>query len=84
MLKRTILFIMIITAIINISGNKAYALTSVAPDTNNISVAENAENKEVSDIINKVSFRDKFKKTPETQINTFFKKFAKYSQKNVG
>ena len=73
-----------IAAMINISGNKAYSLASVPLNTDDVSVVstENNGNFEETDIIKKVSFRDKLKKSPETQINNFFKKFAKYSQKN--
>lgn len=84
MLKKTITLLIIITAIINLSGNKAYSLASVPLDTDEVKVSstENTVNSAEADIIKRVSFRDKLKKTPETQINTFFKKFAKYSQKN--
>ena len=84
MLKRTIIFLIMMTALISITTDKAYSVTAVPQSTNdvNLPAIETVDNPEITDVINKVSFRDKFKKSPETQINNFFKKFAKYSQKN--
>lgn len=84
MLKRTTIFLIMISALINISADRAYSVTAVPQSTKDVDlpVIETVDNHEYTDIINKVSFRDKFKKTPETQIDNFFKKFAKYSQKN--
>ncbi|MBQ9246550.1 hypothetical protein IJ182_09820 [bacterium] len=50
-------------------------------DINVSVIADDIENTQ-TDIINRVTFRDKLKKSPEAQINSFFKKYDKYSTQN--
>ncbi|MCD7780866.1 MAG: nuclear transport factor 2 family protein [Candidatus Gastranaerophilales bacterium] len=57
--------------------------TIVNKDVNaQVAVEEDDIKSEETDIINKVTFREIFKKSPEAQINSFFKKYNKYSSKN--
>ncbi len=80
--------ILILVMLIAISGlyNPSIAAISNVPKNakENVNIIEeniDYDNEE-TDRIKRVSFRDKFKKSPETQINNFFKKYTKYSEKN--
>ena len=84
MIKRKILLWVSIMAFIGLISPKCEAVSAIPQkDTNvNISVENyDIENPE-TDRITKVTFREKFKKTPEAQINSFFKKYNKYSSSN--
>ena len=64
--------------------NEACAITPVKEQSlkEKVSVEAYDEEQEEADIIRKVSFRDKFRKSSESQINDFFKKYNRYSEKN--
>ncbi len=84
MFKRNIIFLLIASAFMGINANPSFGLASVVPQDTNIQLASDFNNveEEETDAIKRISFRDKFKKTPEAQINNFFKKYNKYSVKN--
>ncbi len=80
--KNILSFLLLILALFNL--NKANAV-NVIPErvtTMAVSVNETDDESEETDIIKKVSFRDKFKRSPEVQITNFFKKYNRYSSKN--
>ena len=84
MIKRNILFIIAVITLFGISIQKSEAVSAIPQKSTNAElevISEEYENSQ-TDRINKVTFRDKFKKSPEAQINNFFKKYNKYSTKN--
>lgn len=62
----------------------AYAITNVPSKAETISVEVETDEleKEDSDIIRKISLKNKFKRSPEAQIENFYKKYNRYSQNN--
>ena len=73
MFKRNIIFLLIASAFMGINANPSFGLASVVPQDTNIQLASDFNNveEEETDAIKRISFRDKFKKTPEVQINNF-------------
>lgn len=62
----------------------AYAITNVPSKTETISVevqTDELENED-TDIIKKITLKNKFKRSPEAQIESFYKKYNRYSQNN--
>ncbi len=84
MKKTKILYFAFILGIMLSVNNLSYAVSAIPQkDVNtNITVEAYDEDIEETDIIKKVSFRDKFKRSPESQIISFFKKYNRYSSKN--
>ena len=77
--------ILVLVMLVTLTGafNQSYAAISNVPQNSNYINIENIDDdNQEADRIQKVSFREKFKKSPETQINNFFKKYNKYSEKN--
>ena len=65
--------------------NSVFALPSTSKNVEKLSVVDiNAEkfDLEEDDVIKRVSLRDKFKRSPEVQVQNFFKKFNRYSETN--
>ncbi len=82
--KKNLVFIFFILGFILFSCNQVYAVTAIPQKDANIAVTVDSidDESEEFDIIKKISLRDKFKRSPEAQINSFFKKYNKYSSKN--
>ena len=79
------LYIIVVLALMLSFNNQSYAVSAMPQkDTNiNVTVKETVDDDfEETDIIKRVSLRDKFKRSPEAQINSFFKKYNRYSSKN--
>lgn len=82
--KKLIYILGVFFAFVFISADCTFAINTVAPKTEKISVEANVndfENDE-SDIIKKISFRNKFKRSLNAQIESFYKKYNRYSEKN--
>ena len=84
MRKAGILYIIFILSIMFYCGSDAFAVSAIPQKDANINITVEADDEdfEETDIIKKVSFRDKFKRSPEAQIQSFFKKYNRYSSKN--
>lgn len=84
MFRNNLVIIFMTIALLGINAEKGYSISAIPQkDTDvNLSSEINNLNPEETEIINRVSFRDKFRKSPEAQINSFFKKYNKYSEKN--
>lgn len=84
MKKTKILYFAFILGIMLSVNNLSYAVSAIPQKDVNTNIAVEAydEDIEETDIIKKVSFRDKFKRSPESQIISFFKKYNRYSSKN--
>ena len=84
MKKLNCLYIIVAIAVMLSFNSKSFAVPSMPQKDANINVAVSAEDDdfEETDIIKRVSLRDKFKRSPEAQINSFFKKYNRYSSKN--
>ncbi|HIS89610.1 TPA: nuclear transport factor 2 family protein [Candidatus Avigastranaerophilus faecigallinarum] len=84
MKKLNCLYIIVVLAVMLSFNSKSLAVPSMPQKDANINVAVSAEDDdfEETDIIKRVSLRDKFKRSPEAQINSFFKKYNRYSSKN--
>ncbi len=71
--------------LILIAGCRSYAILPASPEekSNNVKLETTniSENKEL-EIIKRVSLKNKFKRSPEIQIQNFYKKFNEYSEKN--
>lgn len=79
-MKKTIIFTILLLLF---SINQAYAVSPV-PENNikgSVQVAPESDTEEIN-IIKKFSLKDKFKRSSESQIDSFFKKYNKYSMKN--
>lgn len=67
-------------------SQNAFAITPVVQNAGNISIDELRPEifgkNENAEIIKRVSFRDKLRRSPESEIRSFFNKFNKYSEKN--
>ncbi len=83
--KKSMIYILTIIFAI-IQANTAFAITNIPErvSTAAVSLAQDEDNidSEETDIIKRVSLRDKFRRSPEAQINSFFKAYDKYSSKN--
>ena len=78
------LFVFILTVIV-FNLNSAFAIAPASKSIENLSSTEISSDKfsfEEDDVIKRVSLRDKFKRSPEIQVENFFKKFNKYSESN--
>lgn len=66
------------------SVNSAFAITNVPSKAETVSVEVETDEleKEDCDIIRKISLKNKFKRSPEAQIENFYKKYNRYSEKN--
>ena len=85
MKKLNVLYIIVVFALMLSFNNQAYAVSAMPQKDTNINVTVNEtvdDDFEETDIIKRVSLRDKFKRSPEAQINSFFKKYNRYSSKN--
>lgn len=77
--------ILLILAVFTINLNSVFAIAPTSKSVENLSNTEiNAEkiDFEEDDVIKRVSLRDMFKRSPEDQVKSFFKKFNKYSETN--
>lgn len=70
--------------ILFLSNNSVMAITDVAEKAKDTSAVIKAEDikEDEAEIIKRFSFRDKFQRSGEAQIKSFYKDFNKYSQKN--
>lgn len=84
-MKKNIIYSLgIILSLVVMSANTSYAITTLPKSADDVSVevqADDMETKEAS-ILKRIGLRDKFKRSPESQIQSFFKKYTKYSEKN--
>jgi len=62
----------------------SYAITTV-PNAENVVVEAQEDDfeKEELDIIKKISIHNKFKRSPKTQVENFYKKYNRYSSKMI-
>ena len=84
MKKQNILSFLLVLTMIFLAVNQADAAASIPAKDANLTVSVEAEESETeeNDIIKKVVLRDKFKRSPETQITNFIKKYNRYSSSN--
>lgn len=85
MKKTNKIFILLTTALVMLSfQNQANAISSVAEKANDTSatIKQTEILESEAEIIKKFSIKDKFQRSAEAQIRTFYKNFNKYSQKN--
>ncbi len=86
MLKKNIYPAVLTLVLIFCFSSQSYAHTSSIPqkDTNVTVSVESDENIdcEETDIIKRISLRDRFQKSPEAQIRNFFKRYNRYSERN--
>ncbi len=80
--KRSIIFLFLVSVLFSLNANQVYAVNAIPQKSTDITVSVEDDDCIETDIIKKVSFRDKLRRTPEAQINNFFKKYNKYSTKN--
>lgn len=74
-----------ILALITFANNPANAIITIAQTNEPIKVSTEVTSEEKSDeerAIKRVSLRERLQRSPETQLNNFYKKFNKYSEKN--
>ena len=83
MFKKYIVLLLMIITTAGINAQNAYALSTLPKNSEDIKIETACDDIEDSqtDRLQRVSFRDKFKKSPETQIDNFLKKYTKYSVK---
>lgn len=85
-MKRKIILnlLIIVFSIFIINLQTACALTPVAEkaEKNSFKVDANQIKDDEAEIINRFSLKNKFQRSPEAQIRSFYKDFNKYSQKN--
>ena len=82
--KKIVYLFVIVFSLLVMSATSSFAITALPQNAENISVDVNEaeiETKEMS-ILKRIGLRDKFKRSPEAQIQSFFKKYTKYSEKN--
>lgn len=84
MKKQNILSVIFIFAVMLFFANQSFAVSAMPQKDANVTVTVDVDDDECeeTDIIKKVSLRDKLKRTPEAQIRSFFKKYNRYSSKN--
>lgn len=84
MKKRNLLKVLFLVVIILYFGNNANAITAAADKAANVSVSVDVKDisTEEAEFIKKFSFRNKFQRSPEAQIKSFYKDYNKYSEKN--
>ena len=81
--KKNILALVILTGIFFTCKTNAFAVSSI-PTINaqtEITVEDESKSGE-AEIIKRVSFKNKFQKSPESQIKSFFAKYNRYSKTN--
>ncbi len=84
MKKRNVLYIMTVIGLMNIFGMCANAIPNITnPEINpDVLASPQSLSGQELDVIKKVSFRDKLKKSPEAEIGAFYKKYNKYTSSN--
>ena len=82
--KKIIYSFVLFISMFFLSSNLSFAITSLPKDTEKISVSVDVEDMKTKEknLIQTIGLRDKFKRSPEAQIQSFFKKYTKYSEKN--
>ncbi len=78
-------FLLIFTLLFCFSSRSFAHATPIPQKDANVTVSVESEEdieSEETDIIKKISFRNRFKKSPEAQIRSFFKKYNRYSERN--
>ena len=83
-MNKKIFLCLIITAVLYINAQKTIAAPAVPKINAHTKVTVNTDNNVYSEaeIIKRVSLKNKFQKSPESQINSFIKKYNHYSEKN--
>ena len=81
MTKKIIYSFVFVFAILMFAANSSEAITTIPKDVEKISVSVEADEleKEETDIIKRISLRNKFKRSPKAQIENFYKKYNRYS-----
>ena len=84
MTKKIIYSFVFVFAILMFAANSSEAITTLPKDVEKISVSVEADEleKEETDIIKRISLRNKFKRSPKAQIENFYKKYNRYSEKS--
>ena len=84
MSKKIIYSLVFVFALLTMSVNSSEAITTMPKDVEKMTVAVEADEleKEETDIIKKISLRNKFKRSPKAQIENFYKRYNRYSEKN--
>lgn len=82
--KKIIYSFVLFLSMFFINSSMSFAITAMPKDTENISVSveENDVKVKEKNLIQRIGLREKFKRSPESQIQSFFKKYTKYSEKN--
>lgn len=82
--KKNLLCVIILTALFYVNAQNVLAAPSVPKINAQTEITLNNDEKSVSEaeIIKRVSLKNKFQKTPESQIESFIKKYNHYSEKN--
>ncbi len=83
-MKKNILISLMACILILMQSDCAYSMRTIPERVTTISVNVPAEEEtpEEVDIIKRISLRDKFKRSPEAEINSFFKTYNRYTTKN--
>lgn len=84
MKKNICLFILILSVLFLSFQNKSFATQAIPQLKKNADIKiENDDNKlSEKDIIERIILKNKFQKSPKNQINSFYKKYNRYSEKN--
>lgn len=84
MSKKIIYSLVFVFAMLTMSVNSSEAITTMPKDVEKMTVAVEADEleKEETDIIKRISLRNKFKRSPKVQIENFYKKYNRYSEKS--
>lgn len=82
--KKLLYTIGTLLTLIVITNSQANAIVTIEQATEPIKVSTEATEPKTEEekIIKRVSLREKFQRTPEAQLNSFYKKYNKYSEKN--
>lgn len=82
--KKIIYSIGLLFMFLTMSVNCSFAITTMPRDAEKMTVAVEADEleKEEANIIQKIISRNKFKRSPKAQVENFYKKYNRYSEKN--
>ncbi len=84
MSKKIVFLLCLFFAFVLAPMNGAQAITTAPIDAETVSVSVDAEDidNEEFDIIKKISLRNKLKRSPKAQIESFYKKYNRYTEHN--
>lgn len=83
-MKRKILNLLLITALLFSLGVQSSKAITPAPEkaSQTVSINPNEIQESEAEVIKKFRFKNKFQRSPEAQIKSFYKTFSKYSENN--